>query len=225
VAETLGDTAVEAVMKAILALIVVYVGTFFLVIQGASQNGVQAAPQNAAAPQDNGAQAKSIDPAKEADIRSLMELLGVKDVLQEGAAKSTEQYREALLASLPDNDRGQAFVNSFMDAYQKKLNTDDVTSELVAVYDKHFTEDEIKGLLQFYGSPLGQKYAGEMPKVSAEANAAGRAVSLRAARDVIQDLRKQYPGIGAQARLQKQHPGQQAQPRQQTQAQQGATQP
>lgn len=215
-------------MKAVLALIVIYVGTFFFVIQGASQNPVQAAPQNAKTVQDNSSpQVNSIDPARDTDIRSLMELLGVRDALQENTAKSTEQYRDALLASVPDNDRGQAFINAFMDAYQKKFNPDDVTSELVAVYDKHFTEDEIKGLLQFYGSPLGQKYAAEMPKVSAEANAAGRAVSLRVARDVIQDLRKQFPGVGAQARLQKSHPGQQAQPKQQvqTQAQQGAVQP
>jgi uncharacterized protein len=223
------NAAAEAVMKAILALIVVYVGTFFIVIQGTSSNPVQAAAQNAKPAQDSAASAQtnSIDPTKEADIRSLMELLGVKDILQEGASKSTEQYREALLVSVPDNDRGQAFINAFMDAYQKKFNPDDVTNELVAIYDKHFTEDEIKGLLQFYGSPLGQKYAEDMPKVSAEANAAGRAVSLRAARDVIQDLRKQFPGIGAQARLQKQHPGQPTQPKQQSQAQaqQGPTQP
>lgn len=215
-------------MKAVLALIIIYVGTFFLVIQGASQNAVQAAP-TATSVQGNEAtpQKDSIDPAKGADIRSLMELLGVRDALQESTAKSSEQYREALLASVPDNERGQAFINAFMDAYQKKFNPDDITNELVAVYDKHFTEDEIRGLLQFYGSPLGQKYAEEMPKVLAEVNVAGRAVSLRVARDVIQELRKQYPGIGAQARLQKQHPGQQAQSKQQaqTQAQQGATQP
>ena len=215
-------------MKAILALIIIYVGTFFLVIQGASQNPVQAAPTGASAQgNESTAQKGSIDPAKEADIRSLMELLGVRDALQENTAKIAEQYRDALLASVPDNERGQAFINSFTDAYQKKFNPDDITTELVAVYNKHFTEDEIKGLLQFYGSPLGQRYAAEMPKVSAEGNAAGRAVSLRVARDIMQDLRKQYPGIGAQARLQKQHPGQQGQSKQQTQtqAQQGASQP
>jgi hypothetical protein len=214
-------------MKAVLALVIIYVGTFFLVIQGATQNPVEASPQSSTAPQgtSSAAPSKSVDALKEADIRSLMELLGVRDVLQEGATRSSEQYREALLASVPDNDRGQAFISAFMDAYQKKFNPDDVTNELVTVYDKHFTEDEIKGLLQFYGSPLGQKYAEEMPKVSAEANAASRAVSLRAARDVIQDLRKQYAGIGGQARLQKPHPGQQGQAKQQTLAQQGATQP
>jgi hypothetical protein len=218
--------AAEAVMKAVLALVIIYVGTFFLVIQGASQNPVQAAPQSATAVQDNGAQtpAKPMDPVKDADIRSLMELLGVRDALQEATAKSTEQYRDSLLATVPDNDRGQAFINAFMDSYQKKFNPDDMTDGLVAIYDKHFTEDEIKGLLLFYGSPLGQKYAAEMPKVSAESNSAGRATSLRVARDVMQDLRKQYPGVGAQARLTKPHAGPQVQPKQQAQAQ-GTSQP
>jgi len=220
------EAATEAVMKAVLALIIIYLGTFFLVIQGASQNPVQAAPQSATAVQDNGAQtpAKPMDPAKDADIRSLMELLGVRDALQEATAKSTEQYRESLLATVTDNDRGQAFMNAFMDSYQKKFNPDDMTDGLVAIYDKHFTEDEIKGLLQFYGSPLGQKYAAEMPKVSAESNSAGHAVSLRVARDVMQDLRKQFPGVGAQARLTKPHAGPQVQPKQQVQAQ-GPSQP
>jgi uncharacterized protein len=220
------EAATEAVMKAVLALVIIYVGTFFLVIQGASQNPVQAAPQSATAVQDNGAQtpAKPMDPAKDADIRSLMELLGVRDALQEATTKSTEQYRDSLLATVPDNDRGQAFINAFMDSYQKKFNPDDMTDGLVAIYDKHFTEDEIKGLLQFYGSPLGQKYAAEMPKVSAESSSTGRAISLRVARDVMQDLRKQFPGVGAQARLTKPHAGPQVQPKQQAQAQ-GTSQP
>lgn len=213
-------------MKAVLALIIIYVGTFFVAIQGASQNPVQAAPQSAAT-QDNGTptQGNSIDPAKDADIRSLMELLGVRDSVQEATAKGIEQYRENLLATVPDSDRGQAFVNAFMDKYEKKFHAEDVADELVAIYDKHFTEEEIRGLLQFYGSPLGQKYAAEMPKVSAESASTGRAVSLRVAREVIQDLRKQYPGVGAQARLSKPHAGQQAPSRQQTEAQNQQTSP
>src|SRR6267142_6026279 len=217
----------EAVMKAVLALVFIYVCTFFLVIQGASQNSVQAAPQgatpfqcNPAPPQAN----SSTDPAKEADIRSLMELVGARDLVQDGANTAIEQSREKLLATVPNNDKGQAFVNAFAVSYQKKFDVDQATDQLVAIYDKHFTDDEIKGLLQFYGSPLGQKFAAEMPKVSAESSSAGRAISLRVARDVMQDLRKQFPGVGAQARLTKPHAGPQVQPKQQAQAQ-GTSQP
>src|SRR2546425_4989926 len=214
-------------MKAVLALVLIYIGTFFLVVQGASQNSVPASRQGANSVEGNATiqQANSsIDPAKEADIRSLMELVGARDLVQDGANTAIEQSREKLLATVPNNDKGQAFVNAFAASYQKKFDVGQVTNQLVVLYDKHFTEDEIKGLLQFYGSPLGQKYAAEMPKVSAESSSAGRAISLRVARDVMQDLRKQFPGVGAQARLIKPHAGPQVQPKQQAQAQ-GTSQP
>jgi hypothetical protein len=179
---------------------------------------VQAARQTAVAAQEQTAQAP-IDPAKEASIRSLMELQGVRDVLQDATVKGTEQFRENLIASVPDNDRGQQFINAFISNYQNKFNPDDVTNELVSIYDKHFTDDEIKGLLQFYGSPLGQKYAAEMPKVTAEIQAVNRAVSTRVAKEVLQDLRRQYPGIGAQARLVKPRGAQIEAAKQQSQAQ------
>ena len=70
---------------------------------------------------------------------------------------------------------------------------------IVGIYDKHFTDDEVKGLLQFYGSPLGRKYAAEMPKISSEIQAANHAVSTRVAKNVLQDLPRQYPGIGTPA--------------------------
>jgi hypothetical protein len=207
--------AAEAVMKAVLALIIIYVAMFFLAIQGASQNSAaQAASQGSA-----GQAGHSVDPAKEADIRSLMELVGARDALQDFAAHGADQMRENLLASVPANDRGQQFVNAFIDGYKAKFNPDDATAHLVTIYDQHFTQDEIKGLLQFYGSPLGQKFAAEMPKINVEMQAANRAFSMRIAKDVLQDLRKQYPGVAAHARLAKPRQGQVEQAQQQAQAQ------
>jgi uncharacterized protein len=190
-------------MKAVLALIVVYVGTFFLVFQGVSQNPLQAAEQNAKAEQDKaaGAQANPIDPAKEADIRSLMELVGARDLVQDGANAAIDQSREKILATVPNNDKGQAFVNAFAASFQKKLDVDQVTDQLAGVYDKHFSDDEIKGLLQFYGSPLGQKVAAEMPKINRKIQAATRAASNKAAREALAEMKQQNPEIGQSARL------------------------
>lgn len=188
-------------MKAVLALVIIYVGTFFLAIQGASQNPVNAAPQNSVgqnqAPSTQ--QAKPIDPAKDGDIRSLMELVGARDQVQEAVANSTEQYREKLLATVPNNARGQAFVTSFADTYQKKFDVDDLTEQLVGIYDKHYTDDEIKTLLQFYGSPVGQKVAAEMPKITKEIQAASRAAGAKAAKEALQAMKAQNPGIGQSA--------------------------
>lgn len=190
-------------MKAVLALVILYIVTFFLVIQGASQNPVQASPENAAGPLGNSSTAPShsIDATKQTDIRSLMELIGARDQVQDGASNAIEQSREKLLATVPNNDKGQAFVNAFATSYQKKFDVDQVTEQLVSVYDKHFTEDEIKGLLQFYGSPLGQKVAAEMPKIGREIQSATRAASNKAAKEALAELKQQNPEVGQSARL------------------------
>jgi hypothetical protein len=186
-------------MKALVALIVIYIGTFFLVIQGSSQNSVQASPgsQNNASAQAN----SNIDRVKEADIRSLMELVGARDMVQGNADNAIEQSREKLLATVPNNDKGQAFVNAFATSYQKKLDTDQITEQLVGIYDKHYTDDEIKGLLQFYGSPLGQKVAAEMPKINREIQAAVRSASGKAAREALAEVKQQNPEVGQSAWL------------------------
>ena len=191
-------------MKAVLALIIIYIGTFFLVIQGATQNAAQAAPQGATSAQDNAAPAQpnsAIDPTKEADIRSLMELVGARDAVQDGARSAIEQSREKLLSTVPNNDKGQAFVNAFAASYQKKFDAELVTNQLVGIYDRHFTEDEIKGLLQFYGSPLGQKVAAEMPKITRGLQAVTRAASTKAAKDALAEVKQQNPEVGQSARL------------------------
>jgi len=218
-------------MKAVLALVIIYVGTFFLAIQGASQNPVSAAPQSAAAQdQASPAQAKSIDPVKDADIRSLMELIGARDLVQDAVNNSSEQYREKLLATVPNSDKGQAFVTAFIESYQKKFDVDQLAEHLVIIYDKHYTDDEIKTLLQFYGSPVGQKVAAEMPKISREIQAASRTTGTKAAKEALQALKAQNPEIGQSARLnngpRRWQPGARAQQNaQQGQSAQAAQQP
>src|ERR1700741_1742484 len=167
----------QQAMKALLVLVAIYVGIFLVAIQGSSQSQTDSPAQaSAAAPQKS-----QMDHAKEADIRSLMELVGARDAEQDATTRATEQFRENLVSSIPDSQRGQQFVNAFVADYQKKFNPDDVTNRMVEIYGKHFTAEDIKGLLQFYGSPLGQKFAAEMPKIMAETQTANRAEGTRIA--------------------------------------------
>jgi hypothetical protein len=96
---------------------------------------------------------------------------------------------------------------------------------LVGIYDKHFTDDEIKGLLQFYGSPLGRKFAAEMPKITSDIQAANQAVSTRVAKDVLQDLPNEYLGINSQESSAKKPRAAQAQPVKQLKQPSARTQP
>jgi hypothetical protein len=176
-------------MKAFLVLAAIYVGAFLIAIQGVTNTSAEGVA--------NKPGIQRIDPAKDADIRSLMELVGARRLAKDAAAKGAEQLRENLVATLPASERGQQFVNAFVADYQKKFNSDDVTNQLVGIYDKHFTDDEIKGLLQFYGSPLGRKFAAETPKIQAEIEDANHAVSTKVAADVLRDLPNEYAGISS----------------------------
>ena len=155
-------------MKAALALIVIYIGMFFVAIQGGPPSSVQAAAQSSGEKQNGAKSAAAIDPVKDSDIRALLELVGARDQVQDSVRQTAEQYREKLLATVPDNEKGQAFVNTTINEYEKRYDVDRVTEQLVGSYDKHYSDEEIKSLLQFYGSPLGQKVAAESPKIFRE---------------------------------------------------------
>lgn len=188
-------------MKAVLALIVIYIGTFLVAIQGGSFAEVQAAPQASSTTQSGELAASAIDPAKEADIRALLELVGAHDQVQDSMTRAAEQYREKLLETAPNNQQGQAFVNVVISSYEKKFDVDAVTEQLISVYDKHYSDEEIKGLLQFYGSPLGQKVAAESPKIGREIQESIRISSGKAAKEALQEAKQENPGVGKNARL------------------------
>ena len=206
-------------MKAALALLVLYVGTFFVVVSSSSQSASQAKPEGSAAQ----SKAATIDPAKEADIRSLMELIGAKEMIDDAANATAEQYREKLLTTMSDKDKAQAFINTFVDKFKARYNTDDLSDKIVTAYDKHYTADEIKGLLQFYGSPLGQKTAEESPKIMREIQTDSREVSAKLAKQVLQEMKAQNPELGESARLGKGN-GRRRQQLRQQQEQQSAQQ-
>jgi len=172
-------------MKAFLVLVAIYVAAFLIAIQGASQNPVEAS--------SNGRSSASvrIDAGKRADIRSLMDLVGTREVVRESATRQTEEFRENLVSALPEKQRDPQFVHSLVTDYQRKYNPAAVTEQLIVIYDKHFSDDEIKGLLQFYNSPLGRKFAAESPKITAEIAAANRAEGTRTATLIVQQLPEQ----------------------------------
>jgi hypothetical protein len=182
-------------MKAFLVLLAIYVGAFLIATQGAPQNGVEASSSGHDATTE-----VRIDAGKRADIRSLMEVVGARDEMRQTTARQTEEFRDNLVSALPEQQRAQV-VTTLVTDYQKKFHADTVSERIVTIYDKHFTDDEVKGLLQFYSSPLGRKFAVEMPKIAAEAQAANREEGTRTATEVVQQLREQTSAVPVQASL------------------------
>ena len=176
-------------MKAALALIVIYIAAFIVATQGGSQNPVQASASGT----NTFATSKSIDPEKTADLRSLLQYVGAKDQLQSVASESAAQYREKLGASVKNvvDSKRQELITVASGSFEKNFDQQRAIQQIAAIYDKHFTDDEIKGLLDFYSSPLGQKFAAESPKISKEIQAVQTSAASSATRESLLTLKSQ----------------------------------
>jgi len=177
-------------MKAVLALIAIYVVAFIIATQGASQNPVQAFAADA----DISVSSKSIDPDKAADLSSLLEAMRAKDQVRAAANESSVQYREKLRATVPhgSNDaKSVSYVNVAADTFQKNFDQQRALSQIADIYNKHYSDDEIRGLLNFYSSPLGQKFAAESPKINKEIAVVQGAAASSATRESLEALKSQ----------------------------------
>ncbi|HEX4536813.1 MAG TPA: DUF2059 domain-containing protein [Candidatus Acidoferrum sp.] len=177
-------------MKAAFALIVIYIAAFIIATQGGSQNPVQASASGTNIPVGS----KSVDPEKEADLRSLLQYVGAKDQLQSAVSESATQYREKLSTSVKnvaDDSKRQELITVASGTFQKNFDQQRALQQIAAIYDKHFTDDEIKGLLDFYSSPLGQKFAAESPQISKEIQAVQVSAASSATRESLLTLKSQ----------------------------------
>ena len=174
-------------MKAVLALIAIYVAAFVIATQGGSQNPVQASAPEAAVTTTS----KSIDPAKDADLRALLQFIGAKEQLQSSAAQYREKLQSLAQASSPDAAKKatrRAWIGDAAETFQKNYDRQHALQQIANIYDQHYTDDEIKGLLDFFSSPLGQKFAAESPKIAKEVSAVQQATAASAARSSLEAL-------------------------------------
>jgi hypothetical protein len=177
-------------VKAALGLIIIYIAAFIIATQGGSQNPVQASASGTA----SSATSKSVDPEKEADLRSLLQYVGAKEQLQSVVNESAAQYREKLSASIknvPDDSKRLQLVTVAWGNFQKNFDQQRALQQIAGIYDKHFTDDEIKGLVDFYSSPLGQKFAAESPKIDKEIQAVQASATSSATRESLLTLKSQ----------------------------------
>jgi len=61
---------------------------------------------------------------------------------------------------------------------------------VVPIYDKHFSHEDVKELIKFYQSPIGQKLVREQPGIVTESMAAGQKWGQHIAADVLKRLRE-----------------------------------
>ncbi len=164
----------------------------FSVLGAYSQTPTAANPSSSSALAVEGTK---IDPAKEADIRKLLALTGAKAVALQVVTTMEGNIKPLMLRSLPAGDYREQLIDLFLKRFHSKLDSDTFVGLSVPFYDKYLSHDEIKGLIQFYSTPLGQKVVKVMPQLVAEAQAAGSKWGESIGRQSMMEVLAEHPDL------------------------------
>jgi len=115
------------------------------------------------APAANGL-SPAIPPAKEAKIRRILQLTG--------SAQLGTQVINQLLGSF--KTAMPQVPAAFWSDVQKEIRPDDFVNLVIPIYARHFSDNDLDGLIAFYSSPLGQRVTHELPAVTSECLVAGQ---------------------------------------------------
>jgi hypothetical protein len=112
-------------------------------------------------------------PPSPEQVSKLLTLLRVRDELQitldamkqQVKAGAVQTFSEKVPDPTPDQLKS---VNFVVDEVFKDLSLDDLIQDLVPVYQRHLTRNDVHALIGFYSSPAGQKILREQPAMIQE---------------------------------------------------------
>ena len=111
-------------------------------------------------------------PSRE-DVQKLFDVMAGREqmaqMMQQVFAQARTLNRDEIKKRHPDITASQvASMDRQSEELLKNFPLDAMLSDMIPVYQRHFTKTEIDALSAFFSSPAGQKYLHEIPAVTAE---------------------------------------------------------
>ena len=136
-----------------------------------------------------------VTPAKEADIRRLIEMTGGNGMGKQMGQSIMEQIQPALEGMLPAGARREEILKAFRTEFELRFDPGELTGLMIPIYDKHMDHKEIQELLTFYQTPLGQRLLKALPEIMMESQAVGSRWSEKIFQDVIRQMEEEFPEL------------------------------
>lgn len=112
--------------------------------------------------------------------------------------------RPLVTNSLPPGEYREKLVDLFFAKFRSLADpTLFLGSAAVAIYDKHFSDEEIRGLIKFYETPLGQKAVAALPQISNEVREAAKSWGENLGQKAMQDVLAEHSDLAEALRTAK----------------------
>jgi hypothetical protein len=171
---TLRQEVLDLKLASVLACSAVLLVGFYGVAQSTASAPKQNTPAaTASPPAPAGAGAPKINAQKEADIRRLIAITGAAQLGIQMMEDMETNLRPVLESSLPPGEYRHTLIELFFQKFRSKARQESLVAMVVPIYDRHFSDEELKGLIAFYESPVGKKAVEVLPQVMDESREAG----------------------------------------------------
>jgi len=142
-----------------------------------------------------------VDAQLRADIVHMLDVAHVKEQMTQVMQSESQSQRPILAKVFPDTPNRDKIVDRFFEKLVLAVTTPQATDDLVRIYAKYYSDDDVKALTKFYDGPLGQKFVTVRPKVTADSIQWASQIAEKAAPEILQQLCSEYPEIREQAKF------------------------
>lgn len=136
-----------------------------------------------------------INPQKAADIQRLMEVADMKSMVSKMMTNMETNMKPAMIAMLPPGAYREQLADLFLEKFNSKLNLQQFLDMAAVSYDKYLSDEDIKGLIQFYQTPLGRKTLTVVPRLSAEMQVQGMQIGQQLGKESMQEVLAEHPEL------------------------------
>ena len=143
----------------------------------------------------------SVDPQLRDDLLHLFEAMHFKENAMKGGRQIFESLRPALMASLPATPGRERITDAYIDKLLGLLQSDSYTDRVIAIYVKYFSDEDVRGLIEFYQTPTGQHFNAAMPQLLGDLNAIGQKLAMDNLPAIFRQLCKEFPELRDDARF------------------------
>jgi uncharacterized protein DUF2059 len=136
-----------------------------------------------------------IDPQKEADIRRLLNVMGSRVAATQLMGDMEKSIKPLLTSSLPPGEYRDRLVQLFFEKFQSKLDPEMMVDLAIPVYDKYLSDADVRGMIEFYSTPLGKKMVQVLPQLMSECGENGRKWGEGIGRESMIEVLQEHPDL------------------------------
>jgi TonB family protein len=151
--------------------------------------------QGAAMPQT----AAAMDPQLHSDILRLIEATHLKDTMRDYGRQMMETMRPSIEDSLPQSANRKQIMTEVQTKMMAALQSQAATDQIVMVYAKYLSDDDVKGAAAFYESPAGQRFNSVSTQMEDDLSQSGEQFAMQNLDLILKGLCATHPELRGKA--------------------------